>query len=471
MTTERDKVFGLFIAVMDALLFVLAFRSAYGVRVLFQDRIYTNMSPIMPFDDYVWLLWVAIPVYGILLYRRGEYTGLLALTLGSTVKGLMRPFLKGTLVLGTSIFLVQAKNFSRPLFFLFVFFSLVGLAVGRALMWLALKNSLIRQRMVRYVLIVGTNPTALRLAAEIAASPGLARVRVGHLSEETPPPASVCVLGTVDDMPSVLTRTVIDDVFVALPSAHAEKVQDVIRACEQQGVTVHVHLQIAQGFAGRPQVDVFNGVPTLSLRSTPHDAIDIVIKRTLDIVGAAAALICLAPVIAFAAAAIRLTSGKPILYRQIRQGLKGRKFVLYKFRTMIHDADRRKPEILALNEMTGPVFKMAKDPRITPIGNVLRRYSIDELPQLWNVLVGDMSLVGPRPPLPDEVAQYEPRYRRRLSIKPGITCLWQISGRNNLDFDRWMELDTTYIRNWSLALDLKILLKTIPAVLLSRGAR
>jgi lipopolysaccharide/colanic/teichoic acid biosynthesis glycosyltransferase len=158
------------------------------------------------------------------------------------------------------------------------------------------------------------------------------------------------------------------------------------------------------------------------------------------------------------------------LFRQIRCGLNGRVFTLYKFRTMVADAEHRRGELQHLNEMAGPVFKLRRDPRVTLLGRFLRRFSLDELPQLWNVLRGDMSLVGPRPPIPEEVAQYQRWQRRRLSMKPGLTCLWQISGRNDLDFDRWMQLDLEYIDSWSPTLDLKILLKTIPAVLSGKGA-
>jgi lipopolysaccharide/colanic/teichoic acid biosynthesis glycosyltransferase len=167
---------------------------------------------------------------------------------------------------------------------------------------------------------------------------------------------------------------------------------------------------------------------------------------------------------------IKLTSGGNVLFRQTRCGLNGRFFTLYKFRTMVEDAEERRRELMHLNEMNGPVFKLRSDPRVTAFGRFLRRFSLDELPQLWNVVRGDMSLVGPRPPIPEEVAKYQRWQRRRLAMKPGLTCLWQVSGRNDLDFDRWMQLDLEYIDSWSPTLDFKILLKTIPAVLSGKGA-
>ncbi len=193
-------------------------------------------------------------------------------------------------------------------------------------------------------------------------------------------------------------------------------------------------------------------------------------KRTLDILGAVIGLIALSPVMASAAVAVKVSSPGPIFFSQQRAGEMGRPFAFYKFRTMSVDAEQRKQELLALNEQSGPVFKIAHDPRITPVGRILRKASIDELPQLWNVLIGDMSIVGPRPPISAEVAEYEPWQRRRLEIRGGLTCIWQVSGRSAIKFDDWVRLDLRYAKNNSFRQDLVILLKTIPAVLTGRGA-
>ena len=194
-------------------------------------------------------------------------------------------------------------------------------------------------------------------------------------------------------------------------------------------------------------------------------------RRIMDIALAALLSVVTLPFTILAALLIKLTSPGPVLFKQERCGLNGRLFVMYKLRSMIDSAEQLRFELEALNEMDGPVFKSSRDPRVTGIGKIIRRFSIDEFPQLYNVLKGDMSLVGPRPPLPQEVARYERWQRRRLSMKPGITCLWQISGRNEVSFEDWMKLDLTYIDNWSLLLDLKILLKTVPVVLLGKGAK
>ena len=208
----------------------------------------------------------------------------------------------------------------------------------------------------------------------------------------------------------------------------------------------------------------------LSFATGPTSQLPLMAKRLMDVALSSLLLLMGMPVVAAIATLIKVTSQGNVLFRQTRCGLNGRIFTLYKFRTMVEDAEDRRRMLEHLNEMQGPVFKLRSDPRVTWLGRILRRFSLDELPQLWNVVRGDMSLVGPRPPIPEEVAHYQRWQRRRLSMKPGLTCLWQVSGRNQIDFDRWMQLDLEYIDSWSPMLDLKILLKTIPAVLSGRGA-
>jgi len=200
-----------------------------------------------------------------------------------------------------------------------------------------------------------------------------------------------------------------------------------------------------------------------------HSRSQLAVKRSLDVVISGLLLLVAAPVIGLAAIAIKRSSPGPVFFRQVRCGLHGRRFEILKLRTMVVDAEARRAEVLDLNEMDGPVFKIKNDPRITGVGRFLRRWSIDELPQLWNVLRGDMSLVGPRPPIPSEVVQYETSDRRRLSMRPGLTCLWQVTGRNSIGFEQWVKLDLLYIDTWSLNQDCKILFKTLPAVLRGTG--
>jgi exopolysaccharide biosynthesis polyprenyl glycosylphosphotransferase len=209
----------------------------------------------------------------------------------------------------------------------------------------------------------------------------------------------------------------------------------------------------------------------ITFSTVPEHDLAVVIKRVIDFVVALIALVLMSPLMVLTAVLIKFTSPGPVFYTQVRCGLYGRRFGLTKFRTMIDGAEDKLWEIKHLNEMDGPVFKMRNDPRVTPLGRILRMASIDELPQLWNVIKGEMSIVGPRAPLVEEVQHYSIRERRRLSVKPGITCLWQVSGRNDVSFRKWMEMDLEYIDNWSVWLDLEIMLKTIPAVFTARGAR
>jgi len=241
--------------------------------------------------------------------------------------------------------------------------------------------------------------------------------------------------------------------------------------CEELGVTARVVLNFFPHSIARMELHELEGFPLLSFSTTPTNEALLFVRRIMDIALAALFSVIALPFIIVAAILIKLTSPGPILFKQERCGLNGRRFTMYKLRSMIDNAEQLRFELETLNEMDGPVFKSSRDPRVTRIGRLIRRFSIDEFPQLYNVLRGDMSLVGPRPPLPQEVARYQRWQRRRLSMKPGITCLWQISGRNDVSFEDWMKLDLTYIDNWSLLLDLKILLKTVPVVLLGKGAK
>jgi exopolysaccharide biosynthesis polyprenyl glycosylphosphotransferase len=242
-------------------------------------------------------------------------------------------------------------------------------------------------------------------------------------------------------------------------------IQDIIRLCEIEGVEVWLLGSFFKTSVARARVDEFQDLPMLTFSTTPSASWALFTKRLLDLAGSFVLLALTSPIILAAALAIKWTSPGTIIFRQERCTLYGRTFTMYKFRTMVDEAEQLRTELEARNEQAGPVFKIREDPRITPVGRFIRRYSIDELPQLINVLKGDMSLVGPRPPIPSEVAKYESWQRRRLSMRSGITCIWQTMGRNEVTFEDWMKLDLEYIDRWSLLLDAQILLRT-PAVVL-----
>jgi exopolysaccharide biosynthesis polyprenyl glycosylphosphotransferase len=283
------------------------------------------------------------------------------------------------------------------------------------------------------------------------------------------------VIGTIDHLKKILLDKVVDELIFAMPLKKIGNAGEYIALAEEIGVSVRIipDWQIHK-LRYKPEIasirfEEFLGLPTLAMTTTPRKAAELLIKSAFDYVAGAIGFVLVLPLFLVICISIKTTSKGPVFFRQERSGLNGRRFQLYKFRTMVENAEALKETLKMQNEMTGPVFKVTNDPRITPVGNILRKLSLDELPQIINVLKGEMSLVGPRPPIPSEVEKYEPWQRRRLSMKPGITCIWQTNGRNRIDFAEWMKMDLEYIDNWSLWLDLKLLIKTVPAVLLATG--
>ena len=276
----------------------------------------------------------------------------------------------------------------------------------------------------------------------------------------------------ISELQSTLATEPVDEVFISLPmDKYGHVIEAVVQLCQEQGIVVRVQPDLSLRTFVKPYIGEFNGVPFVTVRSVPPDGWPLFIKRLIDVVGGAALLVGLAPLLAFAALLIKIDSPGPVLFRQVRVGLNKRRFQLLKFRTMVVGADHQQHGMEQLNEANGPVFKIKDDPRITRLGKFLRRYSIDELPQLFNVLNGDMSLVGPRPlPVRDVERINVQWHKRRFSVKPGITCLWQVNGRSDVTFDHWVQLDLEYIDKWCLGLDIKILIKTVPVVLRGSGA-
>jgi exopolysaccharide biosynthesis polyprenyl glycosylphosphotransferase len=276
----------------------------------------------------------------------------------------------------------------------------------------------------------------------------------------------------VSELAALITVQPVDEVFISLPiDRYGSAIEAIVRICQDQGIVVRVHADLSAWSTMKPYLGELNGVPLVTVRSVPRDGWPILLKRLIDMVVSGGLLLVLAPFLALIAILIKLDSPGAILFRQERVGLNKRRFELLKFRTMVEGADSLQQTIEHLNEVSGPVFKIKNDPRLTRLGKFLRRFSIDELPQLVNVLKGDMSLVGPRPlPVRDVDRINVHWHKRRFSVKPGVTGLWQVNGRSDVGFDRWVQMDLDYIDHWSLALDLKILVKTIPVVLAGSGS-
>ena len=271
------------------------------------------------------------------------------------------------------------------------------------------------------------------------------------------------------DLQEVIREKVVDEVIVACPRSMLASIGPVVAVCATAGIPMTLLSDLYGDYLPPPRVTHFGSLAALSFAPVHHSRTKLMVKRLVDVVGSSALLLLSAPVIGLAALAIRLDTKGPAFFRQVRCGMNGRHFKIVKLRSMTEDAENQKALLMGQNEMDGPVFKIRDDPRVTRVGRLLRRISLDELPQLWNVLKGDMSLVGPRPPVPIEVAEYATFDRRRLSMRPGITCLWQVNGRNDIGFADWVKLDLEYIDSWSLSQDMKILVKTFPAIVRGTG--
>jgi exopolysaccharide biosynthesis polyprenyl glycosylphosphotransferase len=317
----------------------------------------------------------------------------------------------------------------------------------------------------RYVLVLGTNPAAKAVATRMLRQPALGYRVVGYLGR--PSRAVPTVLASLDQVEAVIHAHVVDEVMAAFAPDEVAYLEPVISLCKQEGKRLRLVMRPGLAVAGG-RSETLDEYEIVTMSNGPDRLLTLAVKRLLDILLGCVALLVLAPVLVVIGIAIRQEDGGPILFRQTRVGLHGRTFPMVKFRSMVPDAEARLAGLMASNAIEGHAFKVDDDPRITRTGRILRRTSLDEIPQFWNVVRGQMSLVGPRPPLPDEVAVYDLWHRRRLSMKPGITGLWQVSARLESEFDRWVELDLRYIDRWSLWLDLKIMLRTLPAMLSGR---
>jgi exopolysaccharide biosynthesis polyprenyl glycosylphosphotransferase len=326
-------------------------------------------------------------------------------------------------------------------------------------------------------MVVGLGEAAQRMGRQIEAAAALYAVRLTGFFADDPAEQITTELALdqrypvhpISKLPDLLKQHVIDEIIFAVDSRRLASLEEVLLLCEEEGVRTRIAVDFFPHVNSRVSLDRLGSSPLLTFSATPHDEIRLLVKRVTDILlGGAALILLFLPMLAIALI-IRMTSPGPAIFRQERCGLNGRRFVFYKFRSMCEDAEALRASLEHMNQRE-LVFKIANDPRLTPVGRWLRKFSIDEWPQFWNVLKGDMSLVGPRPAIPEEVEQYKRWQRRRLRMRPGLTCLWAVRGRDDVDFETWMKLDMEYIDRWSLALDWKILLRSIPSVLTGRGA-
>jgi exopolysaccharide biosynthesis polyprenyl glycosylphosphotransferase len=341
---------------------------------------------------------------------------------------------------------------------------------SRVVLRLAMERRRRQGKNLRFVLVLGTGPRGQAFAQKLEDHRELGLRVAGFLddSSEFELPGQWEYLGPLDNLEELLHSRVIDEVAICLPFSQWSLIDAIAHLCEEEGKIVRIPMDVLDHAVTVGRMEELDGTPVYSLVSGPDRALALGVKRAVDLTFSIAGLVLLSPLLLAIAAAVKFGDGGPVLFRQRRVGVHGRQFSVVKFRSMSVDAEARLADVAHLNEIQGRAFKMTNDPRVTSVGTFLRRTSLDELPQLLNVLRGDMSLVGPRPPLPSEVEGYDLWHRRRLSMKPGITGLWQVRDRRSGDFDTWVEADLEYIDRWSLWLDLKILFRTIPAALQGR---
>ncbi len=449
--------------ILDGLLMVVAFWGAHALRFV-GNTWFPFDKQIAPFKEFQWLLFVIMPFGPIILELQGFYSHLLHKSLPRSIGQLGRTAFWLGLLIASSAYFLKLDVPSRAVMPLFALLAVSALLIRERVSIIRYRRRLIKEDMREPVILVGTPADMKALRHSFTPEQTMEIKVVSEFDLETQPLA---------DLIAAMHEHSVSRVIFAGGHGQIIRLQEAIGVCETEGVEAWLVADFIRTSIARPDFDVFGKRPMLVFRTTPDVSWALLVKGLIDRVGAFFGLVVASPIFLLIALAIRLTSPGPIIFRQKRSGRNGLPFTMYKFRSMRTDAEMARDELIRFNVMTGPVFKIDNDPRVTPIGKFLRRTSLDEFPQLLNVLNGDMSLVGPRPLPIYEVEQFaNTAQRRRLSMKPGLTCVWQVSGRNQVtDFNDWVRLDLQYIDNWSLWLDLRILLKTIPVVLFGWGAR
>ena len=479
MFRYHSVLYGRILFAADLLSGLAALIAAYLLRSLVKFlplELAQHFNPVLlPLLQYLYFFLVCLPIWSALLLVTQQYSDVLRWPFRRQV-GRVAQFLMLVGMCMAFLTYTLKLEVSRPIFFAFLLLTGILLSLNRAALDGILRSRNISEHNQIHILVVGAEEKARGLITSLEALRHWGFNVVGFLSDrdgDESTSARVHRLGSPQQLRILVSEGLVVDEIIFADSGIADLkgFQEIIAVCQELGIRTRVAADFFPPNSGRVSLEYLDGIPFITLLTVPEHSFDVVLKRIVDFLVAAGCLILWSPLLLLIGMAVKLTSRGPVFYRQTRCGLFGRRFTLVKFRTMIDGAEDKLWEIRHLNEMSGPVFKMRNDPRVTPLGKYLRKFSLDEIPQFWNVIKGEMSVVGPRAPLSEEVEFYSFRQRRRLSVKPGITCLWQVSGRSEIDFQRWMDLDLQYIDNWSLWLDLSIMLKTIPAVFSGRGAR
>ena len=463
---------------LDVGIILIAFYLAYYTKLNLPE----GLGGLVQLHSYNLEVFLAIVSVHISLRLCGAYEPFRKQTYKQILLRLLQASLTGVAGIVFLSYFLHLPSLSRLLLALFGCYLFLFLALAKYLLYLVLSFSRFRNYNIRHILVIGSRHRTLDFVKAVLRRPESGYRIVGCLEKPNQAETvgnrvceSVKIIGTLDKLKSLLEERTIDEVVFGIPLKKIENVHEYIFLIEQMGINVRIlpdfQINAIQYYPQTASVHLeqFMGLPTLSLFSAPTKDTELLIKTIIDYCGAAVGIILLFPFLLIIALLIKCTSPGPVFFQQERCGLNGRRFMVYKFRTMVSDAEQLKAKLEEANEMDGPVFKIKNDPRITSIGKFLRKGSLDEFPQLFNVLKGEMSLVGPRPPIPAEVEHYQIWQRRRLSMKPGITCIWQVSGRNDISFEQWMNMDLEYIDNWSLKLDFKLLAMTLREVTIGGG--
>ena len=471
MFARHNRLMGIIFLVADVLFALTSLGLAHEIRSHL-----ASLRPLYSLANYPGIIPLTVLIVAGVGIVAGIYREVQEENLYRAFADPLEVALASTILLFAATFALKFEYVSRLLLGIYALLDFLLMALFRLLAWRFAAHLRRSVAGFRNFLLVGDGPEVAEIARTLEENEtrgtrlfGFVRIRTSPAAAHPTGLTRSYPTVTLAELPELLRRQVIDEVIFAVGKEDLERLGDTFLVCEEEGVKTRVLLSFFPQVISKVYLERLGSKPLLTFSATPEDE-SLLLKRGLDFVMALIALVTLSPLLLVLAVLVRLTSQGPIFFSQTRCGLGGRKFTLYKLRSMRTDADLHREELEALNEVDGPVFKIRNDPRCTPIGRFMRKFSLDELPQLINIIKGDMSFAGPGPPLPEEVDKYERWQRRRLRMQPGLTCLWALEGRSRLSFRRWMELDLEYIDRWSMMLDWKILLKTIPIVLVGRGA-
>ncbi|MCU0507492.1 MAG: undecaprenyl-phosphate glucose phosphotransferase [Anaerolineae bacterium] len=460
--------------VTDILLINVAFLIAYWLR--YELQLFRTVDPAndVPYSVYLPMVAVLTVLLVLTNKREGAYDVRRGRPFFDDLYGLLNATTTAIMLMVVVVFFYRRLFYSRVIFIYAGILIIVLLGLARLVRNMALTRMRAAGKGVDRVLIIGAGEVGRTVMRNLIAQPELGYRVVGFLDDDPIKSGAdigpIRALGSLDALPAAVKENEIDQVIITLPWQYHRKVIRLVTEAEQSGVRARVVPDLFQLSLGGVDVEAINGIPLISVKGSALTGLNRALKRIVDVAISGTALALISPLWGMIALAIKLDSPGPILFRQERIGMRGKPFTVFKFRSMRVDAEEQLARLRELNEASGPLFKVREDPRRTRVGRFIRRTSLDELPQLINVLRGEMSIVGPRPGLASEVAQYQDWHRKRLAVLPGITGLWQVSGRSELTFDEMVMLDIYYAENWSLGLDLRIMIRTVPQVLFGDGA-